>query len=122
MKTRQLRAHLAALKIDAVLDDVVRGYIPTLELLVDEFHEQADARRGDPRYSAERHRSRRGDMFARLRAAVVTLGDVLVELRGDFGSDRRDLPAGNADTLAKLARLRTSAERYRKRAVSGVSP
>lgn len=112
MRTRQLQAHYAAVQLDAVLGDTVRSYLPTIDLLVDEFHEQADARRRDPQYSAEVHRSRRVALLARYRAAVVALGDVLADMRADVGVDRDDLPAGDADARAKLDRLRRAAERY----------
>lgn len=113
MRTRQLQAHYAVLQLDAVLGDVVGSYITTLDLLVDEFNEQADARRHDPRYAAEVHRSRRAALFARYRAAVVELGDVLVDMRCDVGTDRDDLPPGDAATRARLRRLRRAAERHR---------
>jgi hypothetical protein len=121
MRTRQLQAHYAAIQLDAVLNDVVCSYIPTLDLLVDEFHEQADAREREPGYSQAAHRSRRAALFDRYRAAVVALGEALVELRGDVGADRDDLPPGDAGTRAKLERLRRSAERHRASAVAGVS-
>ena len=80
-RTSQLAAHYAVIQVDAVLDHVMRSYIPTLELLVDEFHEQSEARQCDPFYSVEGHRSRRLALFTRYRAAVVALGEALGDIR-----------------------------------------
>ena len=119
-RTSQLQAHYAAVQVDAVLDNVVRSYIPTLELLVDEFHEQSHARRFDPYYSEQEHRRRLAGLFARYRAAVVELGDVLGDIRRGIGVDRGELPAGESVTLHKLDRLRRAAQRHRSPADSGV--
>ncbi len=120
-RTSQLAAHYAVIQVDAVLDHVMRSYIPTLELLVDEFHEQSEARQCDPFYSVEGHRSRRLALFTRYRAAVVALGEALGDIRRDVGVDRADLPAGDADTRRKLDRLRQSAERHRTSTDPGVA-
>lgn len=119
-RTAQLQAHYAVIQVDAVLDAVVQTYLPTLDLFVDEFHEQADARRHERRYSESGHRAHRAALLARYRAAVVALGDVLVDMRADVGVDRADLPAGDSKTRAMLDRLRRSAERHRASAGVGV--
>ena len=120
--TAQLQAHYAAVQLDAVLGDAVRSYLPTVDLLVDEFHEQAAARRHTTGYCREEHRAKRAELFARYRAAVVALGDVLADMRADVGVDRDDLPAGDADARAKLDRLRRAAERYGATAAGEASP
>jgi len=111
--TSQLKAHLAVVHLDAVLDANVRSYHRTLDVLIDEFHEQADARRYTSGYSRDVHRAERATLFRRYRAAVLAVADVLADMRADVGVAPDELPAGDADTLAALDRLRRQAERHR---------
>ncbi len=111
--TMQLKAHLAVVQLDAVLDASVRNYLRTLDVLIDEFNEQAAARRYTLGYRRDVHRAERAALFTRYRDALFALADVLVDLRADVGVDRDGLPAGDADGRAKLDELRRSAERHR---------
>ena len=98
-RTSQLDAHYAVIQLDSVLRAVVDSFRLTCDLLVDEVRERAPNDTG-------RHRLR--GLLTRYRAGVLELGDVLVALRAQCGTDADDLPGEDADVLAELARIRAA--------------
>jgi hypothetical protein len=104
-RTRQLDAHRACRHVDDMLESVVLAYRPVLVALTAEVYERADTHWNDPRFDAVGQRRRRLRQIARLRAAVVALADVLADVRRDIGTDKGELPPGDAAVRDELARL-----------------
>ena len=112
-RTSQLDAHYAVLQLDALLQQVVMSYKPTVDMLVAEFDEKYD---GVPKNSPDRVRARerRFERFVRYRAAVVELAAADVSLRLDCGTDTADLPEPDDDVTAEYSRIRAAHEKYRR--------
>lgn len=112
-RTSQLDAHYAVLQLDALRQQVVMSYQPTVDMLVAEFDEKHD---GVPKNSSDRlhARERRLERFVRYRAAVVELAAAVVSLRLDCGIDPKDLPHGDDDVVAEFSRIRAAHEKHRR--------
>lgn len=112
-RTSQLDAHYAVLQLDALRQQVVMSYKPTVDMLVAEFDEKHD---GVPKNSPDRVRAkeRRFERLVRYRAAVVELAAAVVSLRLDCGTDIADLPDADDDVTAEYSRIRAAHEKHRR--------
>lgn len=112
-RTSQLDAHYAVLQLNALRQQVVMSYRPTIEMLVAEFHEKHD---GVPKNSPERVRAkqRRHALFLRLRAVLLEYVSCIHALWGDCGTDVGDLPDADDDVTAEYSRIRAAHETYRR--------
>jgi hypothetical protein len=112
-RTSQLDAHYAVLQLDALRQQVVMSYKPTVDMLVAEFDEKHD---GVPKNSPDRVRAkeRRFERLVRYRAAVVELAAAVVSLRLDCGTDMADLPDADDDVTAEYSRIRAAHEKHRR--------
>jgi len=112
-QTSQLDAHYAVLQLDALRQQVVMSYRPTVKMLVAEFDEKHD---GVPENAPDRLRARerRAVQFVRYRAAVVEFDAAVVSLRLDCSNDPKDLPHGDDDVVAEFSRIRAAHEKCRR--------
>lgn len=105
-RTSQLEAHYACMQVDALLERLVLGYVPTRDVLTRELSEQIEARWGDPTHDMGRHVRQRVRLLSRLRAGIVAAANALAELRADLGVANGDLPDLDDAVRAELERLR----------------
>jgi len=110
-RTSQLDAHYAVLQLNALLEQVVMSYRPTVGMLIAEFDEQHDS---VPKDSPDRQcaRERRVEQLVRYRAAVLELSTAILALRCNCGTKPRDLPHGDPDVTAEFSRIRAKHEVY----------
>jgi hypothetical protein len=108
-QSKQLFAHYAALRTDALLDAAVKGYRPWAKFQVEAFWERYPECDRDPRGLDAVGKAAYANLLALLRArlaCVIRDARLLLAAREQCGHDKSDLPELDAAVVAELDRMR----------------